>query len=175
MRITTKDGDSGLTSLLYGGRVRKDNLRVEACGMLDELSSFLGLSKSLSKKKAVKKLINRAQKDLFIIGSETACRPHSVRKLKNRIKQENIKNLESFIETLEENKPGRHSFVLPGKSRLSATFDVARTIARRTERRMVTLNRKRMIKNKYILIYLNRLSDLLYLLARSCDRRRTKK
>jgi cob(I)alamin adenosyltransferase len=170
MSIVTKRGDSGLTSLLCGSRVRKDDLRIEACGALDELNSFLGLSKSLSRYRAAKKIIDTAQRDLFVIGSEIASGKFSYR-LKKRIGQENIEALESTIERLEKDyKTKRLSFIIPGENSLSAIFDIARTVARRAERRTVTLKNKGMIKNKHIIIYLNRLSDLLYLLARSYEK-----
>lgn len=171
MKISTKIGDDGKTSLLCGGRVRKDDLRIEACGALDELSSFLGLSKCLSKDRMSKRIINNAQQALFVIGSEIAA-GKSDYKLKKRIEQGDIRSLELSIERLE--KKGRvksSSFVLPGRNSLSATLDVARSITRRAERRAVTLKRKGIVKNICMIIYLNRLSDLLYLLARSCEKR----
>ena len=171
MPITTKTGDKGRTSLLHGVRVAKDNLRIEIGGILDELSSFLGLAKSLLKDKALKKLIDRVQKELFMAGSEIAAKTASVQKLRRRISQGNVKGLESFIEKLEEKrKHKKHTFVLPGGNSVSATLDVARAIARRAERRIVTLRNKGKMKNRHILIYLNKLSDLLYLMARKVAR-----
>ena len=172
MRIITKTGDDGQTSLFYSGRVKKSCLKVEVLGALDELNSFLGLSKSLLKDRAVKRLIDRVQRDLFTIGSEIACGKTSLYKLKKRIEPKNIKSLESFAEKTEKKcKFKKCPFVLPGENTLSSTLDVARTVARRAERRIVALKNRGMLKNKYILIYLNRLSDLLYLLARSCETR----
>ena len=176
MRISTKTGDGGLTSLLYGGRVKKASLRIEACGALDELNSFLGLNKSLLNNRQAKRLIDKIQRDLFIIGSEIATSASSVHKLHRRIKKEDIKTLELFIEKLEKkDKVKKFSFVLPGRNTISAQLDIARTVARRAERRTATLKNKGMLKNKYILMYLNRLSDLLFLLARSCEKKRRKK
>ena len=172
MPITTKTGDNGKTSLLYGSRVRKDNLRIEICGILDELNSFLGLAKSLLKDKALKKLINKVQGELFVIGGEVAAGKSSS-KLRRKIGQKNIKGLELFIEKLEKKrKLKEHTFVLPGGSTISAILDVARAIARRAERRIATLRNKGMLKNRHILIYLNRLSDLLYLTARRLARKK---
>ena len=172
MKISTKSGDNGLTSLLCGERVRKDNLRVEMCGALDELNSFLGLSKSLLKDRAARRLIGKVQQDLFAIGSEIAASISYAYKLPNRIEEANVRGLELFIEKLEKKcRSKRSSFILPGKNTLSATLDIARSIARRAERRTVTLSNRGKLKNKHIIIYLNRLSDLLYLLARSCEGR----
>ncbi len=166
MPITTKTGDSGITSLLYGARVRKDNLRIEICGILDELNSFLGLGKSLLKNRALRKLIEGVQRKLFMIGSEIAAgtSPH---KLQKRIGQKDIKSLESVIAKLEKKRRlKKFLFVIPGGNTISATLDIARAIARRAERRIVTLRHRGTIKNHFILVYLNRLSDLLYLVAR---------
>ena len=171
MKISTKTGDCGTTSLLYGRRVKKDNLKIEVCGTLDELNSFLGLCKNLLKDRTSKRLIKCVQQDLFTIGSEVACHKTDVRRLKKKINRRNIRGLELFIEKLEK-KHKTAKFVLPGGNSLSALLDVARTIARRAERRIVTLKKKGILNNKYILIYLNRLSDLLYLLARSCEKKR---
>lgn len=173
MGISTKTGDSGLTSLRFRGRVKKYDLRIEACGVLDELSSFLGLSKSLLKDKLAKKLIDGVQQDLFIIGSEIATGKSYVNKLEKRIRQEDVRNLELIIARLEKKyRVTIFSFVLPGENTLSAVLDISRTFARRAERRIVTLVNTRMIKNRQIQVYLNRLSDLLYLLARSYEKKR---
>jgi cob(I)alamin adenosyltransferase len=174
MRICTKTGDKGTTSLLYGSRVKKNNLRIEACGALDELNSFLGLCKPLLKNRTIKDLIKKIQQNLFLIGSEIATTASSVYKLRKRINREDVGNLERYIEKLEC-KQKDHSFVIPGKNTLSATFDVARSVTRRVERRIVALKSKGSVKNGYILMYLNRLSDLLYLLARSYEKRAMKR
>jgi ATP:cob(I)alamin adenosyltransferase len=175
MKISTKTGDNGVTSLLYDGRVGKDSLRVEAYGTLDELCSFLGLAKSNLRNKKEKGLIEKIQADLFIIGSEIVTKTSFLRKLKRKINEKDISYLESMIEKIEEKHPLKeHCFLLPGENRLSAALDTARTVARRAERRTVTLTRKGMIKNHLILIYLNRLSDLLYLLTRIHERRQRK-
>jgi len=172
MPITTKTGDNGSTSLLYGGRVRKNSPRIEICGVLDELSSYLGLSKSLLKSRRQKDVISKIQKDLMVICSEVSTRIPAAHKLRKRIDREDIKDLELFIEKLEKKRKLKKAvFILPGENTLSATLDVARTVARKAERRMITLKDKRMMRNRYIPIYLNRLSDLLYLLARSHEKR----
>ncbi len=170
MRISTKTGDCGTTSLLYGRRAKKDSLRIETCGALDELNSFIGLCKNLLKDKEWKKLIVKIQEDIFTIGTETACSRRDTYKIKKRIGDREVRALESCIEKLEK-RCRCDKFVLPGANTLSAHFDVARTIARRAERRAVALKNRRQFKNRYIIIYLNRLSDLLFLLARCCDKR----
>ncbi len=171
MSITTKTGDKGKTSLYQGGRVSKDNLRVELCGGVDELCSYLGLAKSLLKPKKVKNIIESIQKDLFIIGSEIASETKFLKKLKNKINKADVNRLEKIIKELEaKNKVRSRCFYLPGQNAVSAALDISRTITRRIERRITTSLRKKIIKNNYILIYLNRASDLLFLLARSQEK-----
>lgn len=175
MGISTKTGDRGITSLLYGGRVQKDSLLIETIGILDELSSFLGLGKSLLKDRRQKKLIETIQTGLWLIGSEIATKPPYIGRLSKRLKREDVKYLDSTIKKLEKKyKPKEYCFLLTGENTVSAILDVARTIARRAERRVTTLLKRRMLKNRHILVYLNRLSDLLYLLARSCEKRQRK-
>ncbi len=170
MNISTKTGDCGCTSLLYGRRVKKDSLRIEACGALDELNSFLGLCKNSLKDRASKEIIIKVQNNIFIIGSEVACSGRDSFKLRKKTGKNDTKALEAFIERLEK-RQGVRKFILPGSNAISAYFDIARTVARRAERRIVTLSNKGQIKNKTILIYLNRLSDLLFLMARSSEKK----
>lgn len=172
MSIVTKKGDKGRTSLFLGGGVAKDDPRVELDGTLDELCSFLGVAKSLAKRKSLKIRLESFQRDLFVIGAEVATAVPFLDKLSKRINKSDIGRLEKFIEELEKKrKPAERVFCLPGKNLLSGLLDVARTMARRAERRTVAAFKKRLVKNPSILVYLNRLSDLLYLLARSCEKR----
>lgn len=172
MRITTKTGDKGITSLYLKGRVSKDDIRCEVCGDLDELCSFLGLAKSIIKTKKVKEVIDKIQRDLFIIGTEIATKIKFISKLEKRIGKVHVSHLEKEIKKIEKKinfKKG--TFLLPGDNIFSSILDTTRTIARRAERRIATLKKKNMLKNNYILVYLNRLSDLLYLLARSFEKK----
>lgn len=170
MTISTKKGDKGTTSLYRGGRVSKDNIRIEACGTMDELSSFLGLAKSIAKARRVKKVINLIQQDLVLIGTEIATKPKFTPKLKEKISKDHIDRLEVAIDRLEKKiNFDKNCFSVPGDNVTSSTLDISRTIARRLERNTTTLKKKNMLKNRYILVYLNRLSDLLYLLARSFE------
>lgn len=173
MSITTKRGDGGKTSLLWGGRVSKDDLRVETCGTLDELCSFLGSAKSLLKGKSEKDIVESIQEDLFTIGAEVASKPQYIERLKERVDRSDVIRLEKIIDKLESCKsPKARRFCLPGRNIVSSSLDICRTIARRAERQIVTLARKKGLRNEYCVIYLNRASDLLYLLARSCDKNR---
>jgi cob(I)alamin adenosyltransferase len=171
MSIVTKKGDKGHTALFLGGMVAKDDPRVELDGTLDELCSFLGVAKSLAKNKGLKVRLESFQKDLFVIGAEVATAVPFLDKLSQRIDKADIRRLEKRIDELEnKRKPCQRVFCLPGKNLLSSVLDVARTMARRAERRCVTALKKKLVKNLSILVYLNRLSDLLYLLARSCEK-----
>jgi cob(I)alamin adenosyltransferase len=175
MPITTKTGDKGITYLYCGARVAKDHISLEVCGNLDELCSCLGLSKSLIKQNSVKKMIESVQKDLFIIGAELATRKEFIGKLKTRVDKTDVDRLEKILVDLENARTFQERcFYLPGVNPVSSSLDIARTVARRVERSVVTLKRKRLLSNKFILIYLNRLSDLLYLLARRHEKKHVK-
>lgn len=171
MSVTTKTGDKGITSLYLGGRIWKDDPRVELYGTLDELCSFLGLSKSLIQERRTKRLIESIQRDLFVIGAEIATKGKFIAKLEDRIGVSYIRRIEKAIKDIEsKNVFEECCFYLPGENLVSSTLDIARTVTRRAERLIVTLKRKGTLKSKHILIYTNRLSDLLYLLARSHEK-----
>ena len=167
MGIVTKRGDRGMTSLCFGPRVYKDDVRVEACGALDEVSSFLGLAKSISCDRNTKKIVSLVQKELITICAEIATPLPAIKKLKKRVKKYSVCALEKEICGLENKCMIKmRSFAVPGKNVSSSALDIARAITRRAERRCVTMARFGMINNDNIITYLNRLSDLLYLLAR---------
>ncbi len=171
MGIVTKTGDSGTTSLCMGDRVGKNHVRIEICGVLDELCAMLGMSKSVIKDKAARKVLEIIQEDLFLMGQEVATEVRFIKRLKRRIGKSHVKLLEDHIEYLEGKKINQiYCFCLPGENFVSSTLDVSRTITRRAERLVFSLKKKNMLKSIYILIYLNRLSDLLYLLARSYEK-----
>lgn len=173
MSIVTRTGDGGETSLYCGKRVSKDDMRVEICGALDEVSSFLGMARNASKDKTTKRIIYSIQKDLIPLGAEVATSAAGPYKIKKRIGKDSICVLEKEIEYLEGRRMIRiRSFCIPGKGAASSALDVARAVTRRAERESVTLLKKGRLKNPSIIVYLNRLSDLLYLLARSNEKRR---
>jgi cob(I)alamin adenosyltransferase len=172
MSIVTKTGDKGMTCLYMGGRVKKDDCRVEAYGTVDELCSFLGMAKSLIRDREVKDVIESIQKDLFVLGAELAVLPKFKNKLKTIIGSGNIAEVEKHIKKVEGKRNIKlHCFSVPGCGFVSSVFDVARAVARRAERRIVSLDCRKMVKNRSILIYMNRLSDLLYLLGRHYAKR----
>lgn len=165
----TKTGDAGETGLLYGGRVSKNDARVEAYGTVDEAVSALGLARALSNKKLSKDISLSVQKSLFTVSAELATDSSLIQKFKEHFKPvtaEMVDELEGFIRKLEREIDIPRTFIVPGATPAAAAFDLARTIARRAERRAVDLKQKGMLKNSEIIRYLNRASDLLYELAR---------
>ena len=171
MGIVTKKGDKGKTFLYGGARVYKDDIVIEACGCLDELVSFIGLSKSLVKDKKIKGALEEIQKDLFVIGSEVSAGPKSGKKLKIIIAKSYINRLDDEIKEFESEKVfDEKGFCLSGKDSCSSSLDLSRAIARKLERRLVTLKRKKLFNNENALVYINRLSDYLFLLARYVEK-----
>lgn len=153
--------------MLHGGSVNKDSLRIEACGSIDELSSYLGLARSIIKDGKVNAIIESVQKDLFVLSAEMVTKIRFLKKLKKKADNKFIDRLDQAIAYLSDKYDLKlDCFQLPGSGRVSAVLDISRAVTRRAERRVVTLVRKKLINNRCILAYLNRLSDLLYLLAR---------
>jgi cob(I)alamin adenosyltransferase len=171
MSIVTKTGDKGKTSLYPRKRISKDDIRMEVCGELDELCSFLGLARSLVKDRKAQVIIEDIQSDIFVAGGEVACEAKYMRKLKRLISSAHIRRLDVIIAQFESRLPlkGR-CFCLPGQNASAAIIDVTRAITRRIERRLVTLTRHGHLSNTHMLVYFNRLSDLLYLMARSLEK-----
>lgn len=171
MGITTKAGDQGRTGLYKGKRVAKDSLRIEFNGVLDELSSFLGLALSHIRREKLKKYLMYIRKDLFVIGTEAATTTRFLGRLKKRVGLKDVLLIEErIVEFEKEIKKKKPCFSVIDQGELSSLLNVARSIARKLERRGVTLSRKGILKNKQILIYLNRLSDLLFLMAECCEK-----
>jgi cob(I)alamin adenosyltransferase len=172
-RVYTKFGDKGETSLLYGGRVSKNNPHTEAYGNTDEAVSVMGLGRSLSDDQRVKDILRDLQRELFTIAAELATEPDKYELFKQHFKpvtQEMVDNLEQTIDSLEEEFEMPKVFVLPGGSPASSAIDMARTVIRTAERRVVALAEAGGLTNELILNYMNRLGDLLFVLARYQDR-----
>ncbi len=159
-------GDNGETALI-GKKSSKTDLRVEAYGTVDELNSFVGLSISFLKDARLEKILEKIQNDLFELGSELA---DASKNPKQKISAENVKWVEETMTELEKELKPIKKFVLPTGSRSASFLHVARTICRRCERRIVTVNEKEKI-NSEVLRYINRLSDLLFVLARVANQR----
>ncbi len=167
MKIYTKGGDKGETGLFGGERVSKDSPRIEAYGTVDELNSFIGLALTETKDNEVKKLLEKIQNVLFILGLDLASpddeknKNHSI----PRISKINYEEIEKEIDKYDAHLDELKNFILPGGSKGTALLHICRTICRRAERRVVALNNSVNL-NPDIIILLNRLSDLFFVLAR---------
>jgi cob(I)alamin adenosyltransferase len=172
-KVYTKYGDKGETSLLYGGRVSKNSVHTEAYGITDEAVSAMGLGRSLSQDQKVKDILRDLQRELFTIAAELATDPDKYELFHQHFKpvtKDMVDNLETIIDSLEEEFVMPQVFVLPGGSPASSAIDMGRTIIRTAERRVVALAEAGQLTNELILTYLNRLGDLLFVLARYQDR-----
>jgi len=158
-KIITRTGDNGITGLSDGSRLAKDEARIEAMGDVDELNSQLGVLLTHDMPEASRVYLCRVQHELFDLGGELSLPGHVL------IKADAIQRLEKNTELLNASLPPLKEFVLPGGTPAAAACHVARTVCRRAERRMVTLAQQSEI-NTYLQIYLNRLSDLLFVIAR---------
>ncbi|MCF6326241.1 MAG: cob(I)yrinic acid a,c-diamide adenosyltransferase [Devosiaceae bacterium] len=168
-KIYTRTGDDGTTALVSGPRRKKDDLRVQAYGSVDETNSFIGLARTHAAKLArFDSILSRIQNDLFDLGSDLATPVSDSDKTRPplRISQKQIDWLENQIDQLNEDLDPLTSFVLPAGTPLAATLHVARTVTRRAERDCFSLIAKEPETSPKTLIYLNRLSDLLFVLAR---------
>lgn len=165
MKIYTKTGDRGETSLFGGQRVSKDHLRIASYGTVDELNSILGLAASFLQEGDLKSLIYQLQNELFNVGADLATPYEKTSGEIIRIKQADIQRVEELIDKWDDKVSPLKNFVLPGGSTASSYLHFARTVCRRAEREVVKLAREVVIGNE-VVIYLNRLSDLLFVLAR---------
>jgi len=168
-RIYTRAGDAGETGLIGGQRVPKDDTRVEAYGAVDELNAQLGLARTIVRDRDLEEVFNRLQNRLFDLGAELAT-PKPAQKPPSAITAGEVKVLEGIIDLYQETLPPLREFILPVGNGLAAALHVARTVCRRAERRVLTLHHKEPL-NLEILRYLNRLSDLLFVLARVANAR----
>jgi cob(I)alamin adenosyltransferase len=174
MKLYTRQGDAGQTQLFGGQRVRKDDLRVEAYGTVDELNALLGVCLAACTDDEVRDILTRLQHRLFEVGSDLATPPRPDDDDKRDtpsprtvpvITAEQIAQAEGWIDTVCARLPPMRYFILPGGTELSARLHQARTVCRRAERRVVTLAQHEPV-NAEVVIYLNRLSDLLFALSR---------
>ncbi|MGZ5220702.1 MAG: cob(I)yrinic acid a,c-diamide adenosyltransferase [Chitinophagaceae bacterium] len=167
MKIYTKTGDKGITSLIGGTKVSKAHLRIEAYGTIDELNSYIGLCNDLLSDKNSSAILPEVQDRLFTIGAALACDPEKETKMKiPDLKEEDIILLESEIDQMDEILPSMKSFILPGGHPVFSHLHVARCICRRAERSCVRLKSQNNEVEPIIPKYLNRLSDYLFILAR---------
>ena len=168
MKIYTKTGDEGKTSLFDNSRVWKSDERIMSYGSVDELNSSLGIALSLELDSEIKDILIKIQNDLFIVGSDLANPNMTDKKIRTTV--EMITFLEQKIDLLEPRLAPLTSFILPGGTLLASIIHLARTISRRAETHVVALSKNEEI-NPDAAIYLNRLSDLMFVLARSINKR----
>jgi cob(I)alamin adenosyltransferase len=170
MKIYTKTGDDGTTGLYGGGRVRKDHARVEAYGAVDELNAALGLARAETLPAEIDGLVARIQNELFDLGAELATPQPAMQGL-TIVGQDEIKGMESAIDYFEARLAPLKTFILPAGTRGAAGLHLARTICRRAERRAISLAAAPNENvSPQVVVYLNRLGDLLFVLARAVNR-----
>lgn len=171
-RIYTRTGDQGETGLVGGFRVPKDSLRVEAYGNVDELNSILGMARAFLKDKDLDSMLGGLQDDLFVAGADLASSRDGQRDVP-KITQDKIDEMEKEIDKLEEELPRLKAFIHPGGGPAGAILHFSRTVARRAERRIITLGKAEKVSDLMI-PYFNRLSDFLFVLARTANHREGK-
>ena len=164
-KIVTRTGDGGTTGLVGGKRVSKDSPRIWANGTVDELSSAIGVVRSLNADTGFDARLRRIQNDLFNLGAELATTADALREGMPRIEQRHVADLEKLVEDLTQELGPLEEFILPGGSPVGAQLHMARTICRRAERFCVRLGKEEKI-GEWVVPYLNRLSDALFTLAR---------
>ena len=168
-RIYTKTGDDGTTGLLYGGRIAKDDLVTEAYGTTDEAVAALGLARSLAEDDTMRLDLLTLQRELFVVGADLATNPRERGKLQAEVSlvtEVMVARLERRIDDLVAERPLPEVFIVPGANPASAAIDLARTVVRRAERHVVALERADREVNPEVRRYLNRLSELLFVLER---------
>jgi len=162
----SKKGDGGETSLLGGQRVPKFDPRPDTYGVLDEASSALGVARAMARDQRIKDIILSVQKDLLTMGAELSSLSEDIPKLSIRIGAGDVQRIEDLIDDLQKNVKLKNEFIYPGETVLSAQIDVGRTIIRRAERNAARLKNDGLVNNTNIHQYLNRLADMLFVLAR---------
>lgn len=173
IKIYTKTGDKGQTSLFGGKKVSKASLRTEAIGSVDELNSVIGFAVTEIKNAKLKNELLKIQHDLFAIGSALASPNTKYKRQNTKYLESRITGLEILIDLLTEKLPELQNFILPGGGKAGASLHLTRSICRRAERRVVLLTKEKVAPE--IIIYLNRLSDLLFTMARFVNYQERKK
>jgi cob(I)alamin adenosyltransferase len=165
-RVTTRTGDEGYTDLLGARRVPKYHRRPEAYGTVDEATSALGLARAHATSDALKALIRGLQEDLYVMMAELATPPENYDKVDFKIRVENVAKLDKESDRLKSEVEIGKQFIIPGDTVTGASLDLARTIVRRAERQIARMYHEGDVTNLEVLRYLNRLSDLLFIMAR---------
>lgn len=173
MSIVTKTGDQGMTALMYGRRVPKCHPRVEAYGAVDELNAALGVARAVADTDLIRERLTAIQKDLVIVMGELATAPEDLPRYKKDgysvVTPALTARLDEAVKQVEAQIASPHGWATPGANAPAAALDMARTICRRAERRVCALQEAGQLQNPELIVYLNRLSDLLWLFARSAE------
>jgi cob(I)alamin adenosyltransferase len=165
-KVTTGSGDTGYTGLLGAQRVPKYDPRPETFGTVDEATSALGLARAVAKDQKVKEIIYSIQQELYLLMGELATPPENYEQMGLRVTEEHVQRLEKIEDELKREVEIPNKFIIPGDTLDGAALDLARTIIRRAERMAVKLLHDGVIQNAEVIRYLNRLSDLVFILAR---------
>ena len=167
IKIYTKTGDAGTTSLIGGTKVPKSHLRIESYGTCDELNSYIGLANDLIQDEATNKMLKEVQDRLFTIGSSLACDPEKEPMMKiPDLKDADVELLEREMDRMTEALPPMKSFILPGGHQAVSTLHICRCVCRRNERICVQMHQEELFIDPLVIKYLNRLSDYLFVLSR---------
>jgi cob(I)alamin adenosyltransferase len=170
MSIVTKKGDAGMTGLMYNRRVPKCHPRVEAYGCVDELNAALGLARATARRAFVRESLSAIQRDLVILMGELATAeqdlPRYVKDGFTQVAPEMTRRLDALVRRLEAKAVNSRGWVMPGATPHSAALDLARATCRRAERRVCELQQRLQLHNPEVIVYLNRLADVLWLLGR---------
>jgi cob(I)alamin adenosyltransferase len=173
--VATGRGDDGTTGLLYGGRIAKDDPRTDAYGSVDEAVAALGLARAeliAAGQADLADSILRKQRELFVVGAELAANPAARDRLEDgvtRVSQAMLDGVETELAGWESAVQMPREFVVPGETRASAALELARTILRRAERRIISVQRSAELDGEWLVPYINRLADLLWVLARAAE------
>ena len=175
MSIVTKTGDKGATALMYGRRVPKSHPRIEACGAVDELNSALGVARAAASQEIVRAGLPGIQKDLVALMGELAVENGDAKRYAadgfSALTSEATSKLDRLVAQIEAEGVSTEGWATPGANPAAAALDLARSVCRRAERRVCRLQESGELPNAEIIVYLNRLSDLLWLLARRAESR----
>ena len=168
--ITTRVGDRGTTRTLFGETLPKSSPRIEACGQVDELVSALGLARAnATRGSTLDAQLQQLQRTLFAFAAEISAGPAHVASLPQRLDAKAVRALDALRKQLEQTVEPMRDFIIPGENLLGAQLDFARTLSRRCERSVVALAEHNEFRNRHAFVWLNRLSDVLWLLARQAE------
>lgn len=165
IQVYTRKGDSGETGLFGGSKISKDSIKVEAYGSIDEAAAFIGEARANLTDKNLKDILYKIQEKFLVIGAHLASDKNGINRLKEGIEDSDIEELENIIDSYSKNLLPLYKFIIPGDNKESASLHIARTVVRRSERRIVALKGREAVEPN-LLKYVNRVSDVLFVLAR---------